>query len=175
MLGLSALTPEAVSGAVLQMVNHGISTGALFLMVGFLYERTHTRDLSAYGGVAKVAPAIAATFWWSRCRSIGLPGTNGFVGSSCVLIGTFASRTIGARRCGGRRHRRDPGRRSHALDVPARLLRPAAQGGRARHPRSDGSRVVHAGAESCSRSSAIVSCPAPPLGGEEPVDAFVQR
>src|SRR6267378_3010508 len=94
MLGLSALTPEAVSGAVLQMVNHGISTGALFLMVGFLYERTHTRDLSAYGGVAKVAPAIAATFLVVTLSSIGLPGTNGFVGEFLVLIGTFASRTI---------------------------------------------------------------------------------
>src|SRR6267378_53618 len=95
MLGLSALTPEAVSGAVLQMVNHGISTGALFLMVGFLYERTHTRDLSAYGGVAKVAPAIAATFLVVTLSSIGLPGTNGFVGEFLVLIGTFTSRTIG--------------------------------------------------------------------------------
>ena len=95
MLGLAALTPEAVSGAVLQMVNHGISTGALFLMVGFLYERTHTRDLSAYGGVAKVAPAIAATFLVVTLSSIGLPGTNGFVGEFLVLIGTFASRTIG--------------------------------------------------------------------------------
>jgi len=97
MLGLSALTPEAVSGAVLQMVNHGISTGALFLMVGYLYERTHTRDLSAYGGVAKVAPAIAATFLLVTLSSIGLPGTNGFVGEFLVLIGTFASRTIGGR------------------------------------------------------------------------------
>src|SRR5712664_1977437 len=95
MLGLSALTPEAVSGAVLQMVNHGISTGALFMMVGFLYERTHTRDLSAYGGVAKVAPAIAATFLVVTLSSIGLPGTNGFVGEFLVLIGTYASRTIG--------------------------------------------------------------------------------
>src|SRR6266478_5251262 len=95
MLGLSALTPEAVSGAVLQMVNHGISTGALFLMVGFLYERTHTRDLSAYGGVAKVAPAIAATFLVVTLSSIGLPGTNGFVGEFLVLIGTFDSRSIG--------------------------------------------------------------------------------
>src|SRR5438067_1146402 len=82
MLGLSALTAEAASGAVLQMVNHGISTGALFLMVGYLYERTHTRDLAAYGGLAKVAPAIAATFLVITLSSIGLPGTNGFVGSA---------------------------------------------------------------------------------------------
>src|SRR6202158_1337214 len=79
MLGLAALTPEAVSGAVLQMVNHGISTGALFLLVGILYERTHTRDLSAYGGLAKVTPAIAATFLVVTLSSIGLPGTNGLL------------------------------------------------------------------------------------------------
>ena len=95
MLGLAALTPEAVSGAVLQMVNHGISTGALFLLVGILYERTHTRDLSAYGGLAKVTPAIAATFLLVTLSSIGLPGTNGFVGEFLVLIGTFSSRVIG--------------------------------------------------------------------------------
>jgi NADH-quinone oxidoreductase subunit M len=97
MLGLSALTPEAVSGAVLQMVNHGVSTGALFLMVGFLYERTHTRDLAAYGGLAKVTPAMAATFLIVTLSSIGLPGTNGFVGEFLILIGTFTSRvTAGA-------------------------------------------------------------------------------
>ncbi len=95
MLGLSALTPEAVSGAVLQMVNHGISTGALFLMIGFLYERTHTRDLAAYGGLASVTPAIAATFLVVTLSSIGLPGTNGFVGEFLVLIGTFTTRAIG--------------------------------------------------------------------------------
>src|SRR5438094_8184078 len=94
MLGLAALTPEAVSGAVLQMVNHGISTGALFLMVGYLYERTHTRDLAAYGGLAGVTPAIAATFLVITLSSIGLPGTNGFVGEFLILIGTFPSRTI---------------------------------------------------------------------------------
>src|SRR5438105_7449373 len=94
MLGLSALTPEAVSGAVLQMVNHGISTGALFLMVGYLYERTHTRDLAAYGGLATVAPAIAATFLVITLSSIALPGTNGFVGEFLVLIGTFSSRAL---------------------------------------------------------------------------------
>src|SRR5205085_5467453 len=94
MLGLSALTAEAASGAVLQMVNHGVSTGALFLMVGYLYERTHTRDLAAYGGVAKVAPAIAATFLVVTLSSIGLPGTNGFVGEFLILSGTFVSREM---------------------------------------------------------------------------------
>jgi NADH-quinone oxidoreductase subunit M len=94
MLGLSALTAEAVSGAVLQMVNHGISTGALFLMIGYLYERTHTRDLAAYGGVATVAPAIAGTFLVITLSSIGLPGTNGFIGEFLILIGTFTSKEL---------------------------------------------------------------------------------
>jgi NADH-quinone oxidoreductase subunit M len=91
MLGLSALTPEAVNGAVLQMVNHGVSTGALFLIVGYFYERTHTRDLSQYGGVARVAPAMSAVFLVVVLSSIGLPGTNGFIGEFLILIGTFAS------------------------------------------------------------------------------------
>ncbi len=91
MLGLSALTPEAVNGAVLQMVNHGISTGALFLIVGYFYERTHTRDLSQYGGVARVAPAMSAVFLVVVLSSIGLPGTNGFIGEFLILIGTFTS------------------------------------------------------------------------------------
>ena len=94
MLGLAALTPEAVSGAVLQMVNHGISTGALFLMIGMLYERTHTRDLAAYGGLAGVTPALAAPFLIVTLSSIGLPGTNGFVGEFLVLIGTFTSKVL---------------------------------------------------------------------------------
>src|SRR5207244_11086079 len=91
MLGLSALTAEAASGAVLQMVNHGISTGALFLMIGYLYERTHTRDLAAYGGLAKVTPALAAVFLVITLSSIGLPGPNGFVGEFLILIGTFST------------------------------------------------------------------------------------
>jgi NADH-quinone oxidoreductase subunit M len=91
MLGLSALTPEAVNGAVLQMVNHGVSTGALFLIVGYFYERTHTRDLSQYGGVARVAPALSAVFLVVVLSSIGLPGTNGFIGEFLILIGTFVS------------------------------------------------------------------------------------
>ena len=93
MLGLSALTPEAVNGAVLQMVNHGVSTGALFLIVGYFYERTHTRDLSQYGGVARVAPAMSAVFLVVVLSSIGLPGTNGFIGEFLILIGTFTSTT----------------------------------------------------------------------------------
>src|SRR3954464_9769736 len=94
MLGRWARAAEAVSGAVLQMVNHGISTGGLFLMIGLLYERTHTRDLAAYGGLARVGPAIAATFLVIPLASIGLPGTNGFVGEFLVLVGTFSSKIL---------------------------------------------------------------------------------
>jgi NADH-quinone oxidoreductase subunit M len=96
MLGLSALTPEAASGAVLQMVNHGVSTGALFLMIGYLYERTHTRELAQYGGLARVAPALAATFLVITLSSIGLPATNGFIGEFLILVGTFISRDLGS-------------------------------------------------------------------------------
>ena len=96
MLGLSALTTEAATGAVLQMVNHGISTGALFLMIGYLYERTHTRDLAAYGGLAAVTPAIAAAFLVITLSSIGLPGTNGFVGEFLILIGTYTAKELGS-------------------------------------------------------------------------------
>ena len=94
MLGLSALTAESASGAVLQMVNHGISTGALFLLIGYLYERTHTRDLAAYGGLASVTPAMAAVFVVVTLSSIGLPGTNGFVGEFLILSGTFISHQL---------------------------------------------------------------------------------
>src|SRR5438445_10397144 len=73
------------------MVNHGVSTGALFLIVGYFYERTHTRDLSQYGGVARVAPAMSAVFLVVVLSLIGLPGTNGFIGEVLVLVGTFAS------------------------------------------------------------------------------------
>jgi len=100
MTGLAALTPEATGGAVLQMVNHGISTGALFLMIGYLYERTHTREMAAYGGLAKITPRFAAFFLVITLSSIGLPGTNGFVGEFLILIGTFTAKlgtfTLGA-------------------------------------------------------------------------------
>ncbi len=95
MLGLFAIAARPsdsvaqVSGAVLQMVNHGLSTGALFLLVGILYERRHTRAISDYGGIARTMPAFAAVFLLVTLSSIGLPGTNGFVGEFLILIGTF--------------------------------------------------------------------------------------
>ena len=93
MLGLFSLQPEAAQGAVLQMINHGLSTGALFLMVGMLYERRHTRMIEDYGGVAKSLPVIAAAFILITLSSIGLPGLNNFVGEFLVLLGSFQTRT----------------------------------------------------------------------------------
>jgi NADH-quinone oxidoreductase subunit M len=73
------------------MINHGISTGALFFLAGMLYERTHTREIAAYGGIAKVVPALAAVLTLVSLSSIGLPGTNGFVGEFLVLVGSFGA------------------------------------------------------------------------------------
>ena len=89
MLGVMAASVEAASGAILQMLNHGVSTGALFLLIGILYERTHTRAIADYGGIAKVTPMYAGAFPVILLSSIGLPGTNGFVGEFLILSGTF--------------------------------------------------------------------------------------
>jgi len=94
-LGVFAGTVQAMSGGVVQMVNHGLSTGALFLLVGMIYERTHTRDLTAMGGLATSAPVLGGFFLVVALSSLALPGLNGFVGEFLVLIGTFAtSRTF---------------------------------------------------------------------------------
>lgn len=89
MLGIFALTVQSVQGALMVMINHGISTGALFLLIGMLYERRHSRDIDAYGGIARVVPMFAAILTFVSLSSIGLPGTNGFVGEFLVLIGAF--------------------------------------------------------------------------------------
>jgi NADH-quinone oxidoreductase subunit M len=88
-LGTFAFTLQGMSGGVLQMVNHGLSTGALFLLVGMLYDRTHTRDLGRMGGLAQSMPALAGVFLFVALSSIGLPGLNGFVGEFLILLGTF--------------------------------------------------------------------------------------
>ncbi|MCB0082305.1 MAG: NADH-quinone oxidoreductase subunit M [Caldilineaceae bacterium] len=90
MLGIFALNQQGVSGAVLQMVNHGLSTGALFLMVGMLYERRHTRLLADYGGLWKSVPVFCFFFLVVAMSSAGLPGLNGFVGEFTILLGMFA-------------------------------------------------------------------------------------
>jgi NADH-quinone oxidoreductase subunit M len=88
-LGVFAGTLQGMSGGVLQMVNHGLSTGALFLIVGMLYERTHTRDLGRLGGLAGRLPVLAGFFLVVALSSLALPGLNGFVGEFLILVGTF--------------------------------------------------------------------------------------
>jgi NADH-quinone oxidoreductase subunit M len=94
MLGILALTVESVQGALMVMINHGISTGALFFLVGMIYERRHSRMIDAYGGIARVVPLFAAMLTIVSLSSIGLPGTNGFVGEFLVLIGSFRTEPI---------------------------------------------------------------------------------
>jgi NADH-quinone oxidoreductase subunit M len=89
MLGIWALTIQSVEGAIIIMINHGISTGALFFLAGMLSERRHTREIAAFGGIAKVVPAFAAVLTVVSLSSIGLPGTNGFIGEFLVLVGSF--------------------------------------------------------------------------------------
>ena len=95
MLGIFAATPASLEGSVLQMVNHGISTGALFLLVGAIYDRRHTRMLDEFGGLAKVMPVYATLFIIVAMSSVGLPGTNGFVGEFMIITGTFVSNRLG--------------------------------------------------------------------------------
>jgi len=90
-VGIGAFTATALAGSVLQMVNHGLSTGALFLLVGVLYERRHTREIDAYGGIAGIVPVTTALFLVATFSSIGLPGLNGFVGEFLILLGTWTS------------------------------------------------------------------------------------
>jgi len=88
-LGIFAMNPPGIVGAILQMVNHGINTGALFLLVGMIYDRTHTRLLSDYGGLARPMPLYAALGMIFVLASIGLPGSNGFAGEFLILLGAF--------------------------------------------------------------------------------------
>src|SRR5256712_8120435 len=94
MLGIWALTLQSVQGALLVMINHGISTGALFFLVGMIYERRHSRLIEAYGGIARVVPLFAVILTIVSLSSIALPGTNGFVGEFLVLIGSFRTYPI---------------------------------------------------------------------------------
>ncbi|MGQ4807197.1 NADH-quinone oxidoreductase subunit M [Candidatus Entotheonellaceae bacterium PAL068K] len=94
MLGIFALNPEGVSGALLQMINHGISTGALFLLVGIIYIRRHTREIKQFSGLSTTVPVFAVFFAITMFSSIGLPGLNGFVGEFLILIGMFAKSKV---------------------------------------------------------------------------------
>jgi NADH-quinone oxidoreductase subunit M len=94
MLGIFALTVQSVQGALMVMINHGISTGALFFMIGMIYERRHTRLIESYGGIARVVPMFAALLTIVTFSSIGVPGTNGFVGEFLVLIGAYRTHPV---------------------------------------------------------------------------------
>jgi len=94
MLGMFALNLQGLEGSVIQMLNHGVSTGALFLLVGMIYERRHTRLIEDFGGIAKVMPTFSAFFMIVMLSSIGLPLTNGFVGEFLILLGTFKANTV---------------------------------------------------------------------------------
>ena len=96
MLGMFALNAQGISGAILQMINHGLSTGALFLLVGMIYEQTHTREIKVYGGLWKVTPIYGSIMLIVALSSMGLPGLNGFVGEFTILLGAFGSKAIGS-------------------------------------------------------------------------------
>jgi NADH-quinone oxidoreductase subunit M len=94
MLGIFAMTVQSVQGALMVMINHGISTGALFFLIGMIYERRHTRLIASYGGLARVVPMFAAMLTIVSLSSIGVPGTNGFIGEFLVLVGAFETKPV---------------------------------------------------------------------------------
>lgn len=96
MLGLFALNQQGIQGGILQMINHGLSTGALFLAVGMIYDRRHTREMDAFGGLWKIMPVYAVFTLIVTLSSMGLPGLNGFVGEFVILLGAFGSDAIGS-------------------------------------------------------------------------------
>src|SRR6185436_2406317 len=93
-LGIVAGTATAVSGAIVQMIGHGLSTGLLFLLVGVLYERRHTREMADYGGIAGFVPVTTTLFLIAALGSVGLPGLNGFVGEFLILAGVFKASVV---------------------------------------------------------------------------------
>ena len=95
-LGIFAITSQSLTGSVMQMVNHGISTGALFFLVGVIYERRHTRMLSDFGGLAENMPWFATLLIIATLSSVGLPGTGGFVGEFLILMGVFQAMPVAA-------------------------------------------------------------------------------
>jgi NADH-quinone oxidoreductase subunit M len=95
-LGIFAITVESIQGSVIQMVNHGLTTGALFLLVGMMYDRRHSRLISDFGGIARVVPVLSTFFMIAMLGSVGLPGLNGFVGEFLILVGSFKSDFLGS-------------------------------------------------------------------------------
>ena len=132
-IGIFTFNVQGIQGALFQMLSHGIVSAALFLVVGVVYDRIHTREIARYGGLADRMPLYALVFMMFTMASMGLPGTSGFVGEFLVIVGAlqvnFWLALLGA-------HGHDPRRRLHAVSVSPGDLRPADQGRSARHPRS---------------------------------------
>ena len=124
MLGIWGVTVQSVQGALMIMISHGFSTGALFLLIGMIYERRHTRLIEDYGGIARVVPIFSLIFTVVALSSIGLPGLNGFVGEFLVLLGSFGAYPVAT---GARHHRCHLRRRLSALGPAADDLQPARQ------------------------------------------------
>jgi NADH-quinone oxidoreductase subunit M len=93
-MGMFTINEIGISGSVYQMLNHGVSTGALFLLVGMIYDRTHNRKIADYGGLAKIMPIFTIVFFIVTMSSIAVPGTNGFIGEYLILMGTFLAHPV---------------------------------------------------------------------------------
>ena len=120
--GLFAFNRQGIEGAMMVMLSHGLVSGALFLCVGVIYDRLHTREIARYGGLSDNMPKYALLFMVFTMASVGLPGTSGFVGEFLSLVGTLRGVELGGDR---RHHRHHPRRGLHALPLLAHLLRPA--------------------------------------------------
>ena len=149
-IGLFAFNRQGIEGALIVMLSHGLVSGALFLCVGVVYDRLHTREIDRYGGLSNNMPAYALLFMLFTMASVGLPGTSGFVGEFLALVGAYEANSWVAR---GRDHRHHPRRRLHALALLADRLRHGAQ----RRGRGD-ARSQHARAGACSRRSPRRCC-----------------
>ena len=95
-IGIFSLNEQGIAGAMFQMISHGLVSAALFFCVGVVYDRLHTRDIDAYGGVADTMPRYAAWFMFMMLASVGLPGTSGFVGEMLVLVGAWQAAAMGS-------------------------------------------------------------------------------
>ena len=123
-LGIFVFQEQGMQGAILQMVNHGLITGALFLLVGVIYERTHDRTIAKMGGLGGPVPVYSAALGFFVFASVGLPGLAGFVGEFLVFVGHLRLQPVDGR---GDRLRDDLRRRLPALDAAARPVRPAVR------------------------------------------------
>ena len=129
--GIFAFNVQGVQGAIFQMLSHGIVSGALFLCVGVVYDRMHTREINAYGGLVHRMPVYAAVFMLFTLASVGLPATSGFIGEFLVMTGAVHGEYLGRR---ADLHRHHPRRRLHALALPAHHLRRTGEGRTQEHP-----------------------------------------